>query len=71
MDWVKRLGQWHVAEDNAEDTVCGMPMLGNNYWMVIPIRLRIKCKDGCWTTRSSNHEDQEESHQEKQEAIQG
>ena len=30
-EYIKRLGQQHFAEDNASVTLCGKPMLGNNY----------------------------------------
>lgn len=32
-DWVKRLGQWHLYRGSESETVCGMPMLGNNYFV--------------------------------------
>jgi len=40
-DWVKRLGQWHLADSNG--VICGMPMLGNNYAREIPECDRKKC----------------------------
>lgn len=32
-DWVKKLGQWHLNDDEYKEgeTLCGAPMLGNNY----------------------------------------
>ena len=44
--WVKKLGQWHLADDNGK-TRCGVPMLGNNYAKYIPENDRIKC-DKCF-----------------------
>jgi len=41
-DWVKRLGQWHISESGTH-TLCGMPLLGNNYSHVIPKSERKKC----------------------------
>ena len=40
--WVKKLGQWHLADDNGK-TRCGVPMLGNNYAKYIPENERSKC----------------------------
>ena len=40
--WVKKLGQWHLADDDGK-TRCGVPMLGNNYAKYIPENERIKC----------------------------
>ena len=39
--WVKKLGQWHLADDGK--TRCGVPMLGNNYAKYIPENERTKC----------------------------
>ena len=44
--WVKKLGQWHLADDNGK-TRCGVPMLGNNYAKYIPENERTKC-DKCF-----------------------
>jgi len=30
-EWTKRLGQQHFAESGKNETLCGKPMLGNNY----------------------------------------
>lgn len=30
-EWTKRLGQQHWSERGTSTTLCGMPMLGNNY----------------------------------------
>ena len=46
-DWVKRLGQWHLSETGDHHTICGMPMLGNNYARDIPETEREKCPE-CW-----------------------
>ena len=48
--WVKRLGQWHIALDGQHTTICGKPMLGNNYAKVIPARERTPC-EACHGTR--------------------
>jgi len=42
--WVKKLGQWHLSGGKGE-TICGRPMLGNNYAKYIPKSERIKCPD--------------------------
>lgn len=47
IDWVKRLGQWHLANPNESVTRCGRPMLGNNYAGSIPVSDRGFCSD-CW-----------------------
>ena len=44
LDWVKKLGQWHLSGGNGE-TICGKPMLGNNYAKYIPENEREKCPD--------------------------
>ena len=44
--WVKKLGQWHLADDDGK-TRCGVPMLGNNYAKYIPENERTKC-DKCF-----------------------
>lgn len=41
-DWVKKLGQWHKVEKGGT-TICGMPLLGNNYARDIPECDREKC----------------------------
>ena len=46
-DWVKRLGQWHLYESGSTITICGVPMLGNNYSRHILKADREKCKE-CW-----------------------
>ena len=42
LDWVKKLGQWHLSGGNGQ-TICGKPMLGNNYAKYIPENERTKC----------------------------
>lgn len=42
-DWVKRLGQWHLSRSGESVTICGHPMLGNNYAKEIPERDRKRC----------------------------
>jgi hypothetical protein len=42
-DWVKKLGQWHLADEGDHTTRCGAPMLGNNYSQYIPEGEREKC----------------------------
>ena len=42
LSWVKKLGQWHLADDDGK-TRCGVPMLGNNYAKYIPENERTKC----------------------------
>lgn len=43
--WTKRLGQKHYAEDNSNTTVCGKPMLGNNYANIIPENEQKECSE--------------------------
>jgi hypothetical protein len=44
MDWVKRLGQWHISNpEKPGECKCGMPMMGNNYAYDIPEEERKKC----------------------------
>ncbi len=31
VEWTKRLGQQHWHRSDESETLCGMPMLGNNY----------------------------------------
>ena len=44
LSWVKKLGQWHLSGGNGA-TICGKPMLGNNYAKYIPENEREKCPD--------------------------
>ena len=50
LSWVKKLGQWHLSGGNGQ-TLCGVPMLGNNYAKYIPENERTKC-DKCFGGRS-------------------
>lgn len=44
MDWVKRLGQWHISNpEKPGECKCGMPMMGSNYAYDIPEEERQKC----------------------------
>jgi len=45
--WVKRLGQYHIYDDEIGECLCGQVALGNNYARVIPEAEREKC-DECW-----------------------
>jgi hypothetical protein len=44
-DWVKKLGQWHLSEHGSSETLCGSPMLGNNYAKHITVADREPCKE--------------------------
>ena len=44
LSWVKKLGQWHLSGRNGQ-TLCGVPMLGNNYAKYIPENARTECPD--------------------------
>jgi len=44
LNWVKKLGQWHLSDGKGQ-TLCGRPMLGNNYANYIPENERVKCPD--------------------------
>ena len=50
LSWVKKLGQWHLSGGNGQ-TICGKPMLGNNYAKYISENEREKCPD-CFGGRS-------------------
>lgn len=45
--WTKRLGQRHYARNDGftHETLCGIPMLGNNYANVIPEREQKECEE--------------------------
>jgi hypothetical protein len=43
--WIKRLGQTHLCGPSSSHTLCGMPMLGNNYEKVLPEAERKHCPD--------------------------
>lgn len=47
--WVKRLGDCHLSKSGESTTVCGMPMLGNNYAKA-GIDMK-KCEE-CWKGQS-------------------
>jgi len=42
--WTKRLGQKHYVRDGMCETLCGMPMLGNNYADIIPESEQKECE---------------------------
>jgi hypothetical protein len=48
-NWVKKLGQWHLSASGQPVTLCGAPMMGNNYTQDISPALREKC-GVCWAT---------------------
>ncbi len=44
--WTKKLGQRHYAKAGFNsETLCGMPMLGNNYVNVIPFDEQEECEE--------------------------
>jgi len=43
--WVKRLGQRHYSVPCTGKTLCGMPMLGNNYSNMIPESDQEECTE--------------------------
>lgn len=46
IEWTKRLGQRHWAKVGFDSTtLCGRPMLGNNYVKVIPDNEKTDCND--------------------------
>ena len=46
-EWVKRLGQQHWALFNRSngETLCGRPMLGNNYARHLPDEDKVPCEE--------------------------
>lgn len=50
--WVKRLGQHHFYVSGSPETLCGMPMLGNNYAGQIPDEDLEPCAE-CFAKRDS------------------
>ena len=44
-EWVKRLGQQHWSIPGTGETLCGRPMLGNNYANVIDDSRKSECED--------------------------
>jgi len=51
--WTKRLGQRHYTRDNMDVTICGIPMLGNNYANIIPESEQHECEE-CVTILEKN-----------------
>lgn len=45
-EWVKKLGQQHMARSSEPITLCGMSMLGNNYATVLDDKDKKLC-EGC------------------------
>ena len=43
--WTKRLGQKHWAKSNSPTTICGKPMLGNNYASLIKEEDKTPCEE--------------------------
>lgn len=58
--WVKRLGQWHLSHNGQTTTLCGMPMLGNNYSHIIPESERRRCRE-CFAAAAKLREQREAS----------
>ena len=44
-EWTKRLGQRHWSKSNEPETLCGRPMLGNNYADRIPDSEKQDCEE--------------------------
>lgn len=44
-EWTKRLGQKHYAQSGKNETLCGRPMLGNNYSELIQESDKELCED--------------------------
>jgi len=44
-EWVKKLGQQHLAWSSDTTTLCGMSMLGNNYAKALDDKDKKLCKD--------------------------
>ena len=44
-EYTKRLGQAHHAESGKSTTLCGIPMLGNNYAKYIREEDKTACKE--------------------------
>jgi len=44
-EYTKRLGQQHWAKSGKHQTMCGMPMLGNNYDKYIDDEHKMPCED--------------------------
>jgi len=43
-EWTKKLGQQHWSIPNEHGTLCGMPMLGNNYARVYDQEDKTPCR---------------------------
>ncbi len=46
-EWTKRLGQQHLSMNDSSTTLCGKPMLGNNYATVLDDDEKTPC-DQCY-----------------------
>lgn len=44
-EWTKRLGQKHWAKGGEAETLCGMPMLGNNYAEQMDPKWKESCEE--------------------------
>lgn len=44
-EWTKKLGQKHWSKDGESGTLCGMPMLGNNYAKVLKDEHKKECEE--------------------------
>jgi len=44
-EWTKAMGQQHFSIVGQHETLCGKPMLGNNYAKVIPSESKKPCPD--------------------------
>ena len=48
-EWTKKLGQQHIClniPQLKQTTLCGKPMLGNNYATIIPPAYKTQCLEG-------------------------
>lgn len=43
--WTKKLGQRHYTRTGMSKTLCGIPMLGNNYAEIIPRSGQEDCRE--------------------------
>ena len=44
-EWTKKLGQKHWSKSNSPTTICGKPMLGNNYASLINEENKTPCEE--------------------------
>jgi len=44
-EWTKRLGQKHWSRPGESETICGKPMLGNNYARILTEKDKELCED--------------------------